>query len=122
MPTFFVSPSDRPEWTEDPEAFGEALREGFPGVVVRDSAEQDPTVILHFDIDDVTLGHLHRSGHVVAVDNDLEVATRVAAWWRQRVPEDVELFFYDEAFSANVPVAPGVDGEALAAHYLAAVD
>ena len=118
MPTYFVSPPDRPEWAEDPQAFAAALSEHWPSAEVREAAE-DSTMALYFELADA-LGALDRDGQAVNVDGEVEVAANVAAWWRARVPDAVDLIFYDEGYSADVPVEPGADGDAVASAYLAA--
>ncbi len=119
MPTYFVSPPDRPEWAEEPAAFAAALCERWPDAEVRDAPE-DSTMALYFDAAGAS-GALDRGGQAVSVDGEPEAAARVAAWWRQRVPDAVALVFYDEGYAADVPVEPGADADALASAYLAAV-
>ncbi len=119
MPTYFVSSPDRSDWVEEPAAFAAALRERWPDAEVRE-APGDSTMGLYFEAGGAS-GGLDRGGQAVNVDGEPEVAARVAAWWRQRVPDAVTLVFYDEAFAADVPVEPGADAGALVSAYLAAV-
>jgi hypothetical protein len=120
LPTYFVSPPNRPEWAENPESFALALRERWPDAQVREAPE-DSTMAEYFEVADVS-GALDRGGQAINIAGSLEGATEVAAWWRARVPNTVDLLFYDEGYSADVPVGPGMDGEALASAYLGAVN
>lgn len=63
-------------------------------------------------------GRLHRDLQAMSLDADVPAAAAIAAWWRERVPDDVKLIFYDETYSADVVVEPGADAAKIASAYL----
>jgi hypothetical protein len=121
MPTYLVSPSEPVDWRDDPASFASAFVERWPGAEITEEEGDESPMALSFELkdgDDWVLGRLHGDGQAVEVDTDVGAAAEVAAWWRERVPAEVGLVFYDEGFNRDVPVPPGVDGAALASAYL----
>lgn len=124
MPTYLVSPQDQTDWHEDAQAFASALKAQWAGAQVTEDPPES-TMVLSFEFEEQServLGRLHRDGQAVILDADVPAAAAIAAWWRGRVPEEVALIFYDEGYSADVPVEPGADGAAVATAYLAAAN
>ena len=122
MPTYLISPPEHTEWHENSEGFAMALKERSNDAQVREDPPES-TMALSFELEEQeerVFGRLHRDGQAVSLDADVPAAAAIAAWWRGRVPEAVELIFYDEAYEAAVPVKLGADGGALASAYLSA--
>lgn len=122
MPTYLVSPPEQTDWREDPEDFAVALLQRWPDARTREDPPQS-TMALTFEFEEdgePVQGSLHRDGQAQSLSADLPLATKIATWWRERVPGDVPLIFYDEAFNASAPVQDGMDATAVMDAYLAA--
>jgi hypothetical protein len=46
-------------------------------------------------------GYLFRNGHLV-LDGDIRDCSKFAVWYRQQVPQEIKLVFYDESYSADI--------------------
>jgi hypothetical protein len=46
-------------------------------------------------------GYLLRHGHLV-LDGDIRDCSQFAIWYRQQVPQEIKLVFYDESYSADI--------------------
>jgi hypothetical protein len=121
MPSYIVSTTSSVDWHDDRAAFASAFKERWPDAEIREYPPGSP-MALTFEMQEQgepVLGRLHGNGHAVDMDADVPAAAEIAAWWRARVPVDVAVMFYDDAYNTNVPVEPGADGPTIAAAYLA---
>ena len=65
-------------------------------------------------------GYLQRDGQSVVVYGDIPEAALVAAWFREQVPPEQELIFYDDGYTFDVPLRPGATAAEIEAAALAA--
>ncbi|MBE2314956.1 hypothetical protein DVA67_003155 [Solirubrobacter sp. CPCC 204708] len=122
MSTFLVSPSSDTPWSLDPEAFALRLKARWPEIEVREL--EDSLNALSFrvpvDGDYPPLGHLMSDGQAVTLEGGLAESAEVAAWMREIVEPEQELLFYDEGYSFDVPLRPGITRDEIVAAVLAA--
>jgi hypothetical protein len=119
MAGYIVSTKDSPDWREDPEEFAAAVRERWPDADVELTPDSEGIAVDVWLPDGFELMLLAgRKG--VGTEGDLEGSAEVAAWWRRRVPAEIDLLFYDELYNADVPVERGAAPVALAEAYMTA--
>src|SRR5215471_11539702 len=113
---FFVSPPENPNgWGMEPAALTSEIQRRWPGTVARTTVPPDfyarewETTTLRGTGD----AGLTADGEGLVLDGDIEVCAELALWFRGLVPSEVPLLFYDESFSANVPVGPNTTVEEL---------
>jgi hypothetical protein len=124
MPDYLVTAPFTTDWHEDPAGFAAALEQRWPGAKIKEDAPDSP-IALDFTFEEdgeLVLGSLFRDGRGLSLSAGISVAAKIAAWWRERVPDDVPLVFYDEGYNADVPVPPGADPAEVAEAYLAAAN
>jgi hypothetical protein len=115
---YLVTPPAVTEWSLTPEAFATALRERWADAEVRDVPDSDPTYALDFTAGGVN-GSFGRDGQMLGLNGDVNEAAAVAAWFREVVPPEEPLLFYDPALNGQVALEPGIAGERIAEGYLA---
>lgn len=102
--SYFVSPPDETSWEFDVDEFRERLSE-WQGLKFRDSADPAGFNVLEWSLPlrfGEVYGALDDTGQVIHLDGFLGDCALFALWLRDLVPHDVELLFYDEAYSADV--------------------
>jgi hypothetical protein len=119
MAGYIISPKDTTDWHEDPDEFAAAVRERWPDADVKLTPESEAIAVDAWLPDNFEL-MLLASRSAVGTEGDVAGSAEVAAWWRRRVPAEIELLFYDDLYNADVPVEPGAHPEALAEAYRAA--
>lgn len=110
MADWAVSPTQETDWELDPDDFGRALAERFPGAaserVERGNRLIEFTVPLEGGA--AAEGYVATDRKGIWVDGPVEGAAVLAAWLREQAPEGQELTFYDQSFEVVVPLPPGV--------------
>jgi hypothetical protein len=119
---YLVTPPEETSWRLDPADFERALRERWPEAEVRENPEADPTYALDFS---VTVeqggvdGGFARDGQMLGLQHDVWACAAVATWFRELVPPEQPLLFYDPALNGQAELAPGLSPADLAQRYLA---
>jgi hypothetical protein len=62
-------------------------------------------------------GYLLRNGHLV-LDGDIRDCSQFTVWYRQQVPQEIKLVFYDESYSADIELTLETTVQDVAAHQL----
>lgn len=114
MADYFISPKEKTDLHLEPADFADAIVRSWPGEthqLVEDG--KGPyglrwTVPMRYRRLD---GALNRAGQSVVLDGDVRDAAEFARWVRQQVPSQYPLFFYDEGYSADVPLTGGTSVE-----------
>jgi hypothetical protein len=118
MSDFLVSPSQETAWSIDPEEFEEQLRERWPDAEVW-PGDPDSQRALTFELPSVgdvpPRGRLMRDGQVVGLDGDVPESAEVASWFREVVPAQQELVFWDQGYSFHVPLTEGITRDEIVA-------
>jgi hypothetical protein len=108
-----ISSSRETDWRLDPREFVAALRHRWPDAEIRLRAAGDEHAPLDFTLPSGE-GHpllcdLSADGHAVWISGaTIAQAAEIAVWLRGLVPAEQELLFYDQAFSFDVPLTPGM--------------
>jgi hypothetical protein len=118
MSDFLVSPSQETSWRIDPEEFETHLRERWPDAEVW-PGDPDSQRALTFELPSLgevpPRGRLMRDGQVVGLDGDVPESAEVASWFREVVPAQQELVFWDQEYSFHVPLTEGVTRDEIVA-------
>jgi hypothetical protein len=119
---YLVSPTEPTPWRMEPADFARALRERWPDAEVRESARSDGMYALDFTVmveGDRVDGAFARDGQVLGLLHDVVSCAAVATWFRDLVPPEQPLLFYDPALNGQTAVTPGLAPAELAREYLA---
>ena len=65
-------------------------------------------------------GSLARDMVTIHLDGDVRASAVFSRWVRDQVPVDQPLLFYDEGFTADVPITTAMSAEDLAAPFMGA--
>ncbi|HEY1274904.1 MAG TPA: hypothetical protein VGF25_08330 [Thermoleophilaceae bacterium] len=120
MPTFLISPPSETEWRMGEDDFEQRLRSRWPDADVRRHDDPERTYGLEFTLRDdgpPVIGGLEREGWTVFVEGEPEQAARIARWFRDQVPPEQPLLFYDQEYSAQVELGADTQVEELAAPF-----
>jgi hypothetical protein len=118
---YLVSPAEETDWRIDPAELEAALRARWELVRYHPNAEHD---MFAFDFDLAVGGGLvdggfARDGKVLGLGGDVNLVARVAVWFRELVPAEQSLLFYDQMYNGHVELTPGMSAAQLAEAYLA---
>ena len=101
MSEYFISRPDDNEWSLDIEAFARKLQERWPNIRLRSYPAQAEWDIKEEEY--VIVGELYFSpGPVVCIDGELKGCAEFALWYRQQIPADQLIWFYDDELSNHV--------------------
>lgn len=102
--SYFISPPDERSFAFDIDEFCDRLSD-WEGINIRQSDKPGDLNAVEWDLElrvgDV-YGALDSTGQIVHLDGFLGDCALFALWLRTIVPKQVELLFYDEAYSADV--------------------
>ena len=119
---FLVTPPGETSWRMEPAEFATALRARWPDAQVHENPEADPTYAFEFSVavnDGSVDGAFGRDGQMLGLQHDVFACAEVAAWFRQQVPPEQPLLFYDPALNGRAELTPGLGAGELACAYLA---
>ncbi|MEV0842264.1 hypothetical protein AB0I55_22340 [Actinocatenispora sera] len=87
-----------------------ALKEDWPEAVITDQESQEVRrVVWEYSESGHDLeGYLHADGTCIYLDSGLELAAKFALWFRELVPNDIELLFCDDSYSFNGVIEHGM--------------
>ena len=108
-----ISSSRETDWRLEPRAFVAALRRRWPDAEVRLRVAGNEDSTLDFTLPSgegyPLLCYLSADGQAVWISGaTIAEAAEIAVWFRVLVPAEQELLFYDQAFSFDVPLTPGM--------------
>ncbi|WP_406094698.1 hypothetical protein [Kitasatospora purpeofusca] len=91
-----------------------ALEHDWPTAAIRERQESQESrdVVWTFSEEGRELeGYSHADGTCIYLDSPLDLAARFALWFRDLIPEDIDLAFCDDGynFSGNVEIDMGID-------------
>jgi hypothetical protein len=118
---YFVSPPAPTSWRLEPEQFRSAVVQQWPDARVREITDPSSTAALDVRLDlegKPVDGTLARDGQAIALEADVHASARFARWLRSIVPSTQALVFYDEGYSADVPLTPDTTEEQLTRPFL----
>lgn len=113
---YLVSPPEPTDWRMDPTEFMNAVLRQWPDARVRKVTDPRSTAALdvHIDLDGKRLdGTLSLDGLAVSLEADVQASARFARWLRSIVPSTQPLLFYDEGYTADVPLTAETTEEQL---------
>jgi hypothetical protein len=103
----FVSPPTETPWKADPAQLAEAMGAHFERIAIRPGGERSQAHALEWTWS-TPYGPVEGSLDVactgVVLDGDIRPCAEFAIWLRSFAPQNQELVFYDEAYSAVVPL------------------
>jgi hypothetical protein len=120
LPTFLISPPSETDWRMTADDFERRLRERWPDADVRRIDDDERTYVLQFTLPGdgpPVVGGLEREGWTVFVEGDSAQAAEVARWFREQVPDEQPLLFYDQEYSGQVELTPDTTVEELVAPF-----
>lgn len=101
MSEYFISRPDDNQWSLDIEAFARKLQSRWPSARLRSRSDQAQWDIREREY--TIVGELYLSpGPVVCVEGELESCAEFALWYRQQIPADQLIWFYDDELSDHV--------------------
>jgi hypothetical protein len=56
-------------------------------------------------------GNLHKNGERIVFDGTLHYVVEFAAWLRSIVPSSVKMIFFDEGYTFELSLTPGIAGQ-----------
>ena len=105
----------------DPAEFRDALLRRWPNAEVEEvtGTLRTAALDLYVDVEGNRLdGTLSRDGLTVALEADVHASARFALWFRSIVPHTQPLLFYDEGYTADVPLTTETTEEQLTQPFL----
>lgn len=120
MKMLISSPTET-AWRVDPDELGQLLQKLSSRISIRHQNMHSTAHALEWDWstpDGPIEGSLNAARDCVVLDGDVERCAEFAVWFRSVVPPDQDLLFYDEGYSADVPLLMNTTAEALAAPFL----
>lgn len=120
MPRFLISIPGERNWQIGEDDFEQRLRSRFPDVEVQRRDDEDDvypvSATIESDGPPVIVG-LQRNGSTLSIDGDLDQAGTIARWYRDQVPGEQPLVFYDQEYTADVELRPDTTAEELTAPF-----
>ena len=117
---YLVTPPEETAWRMEPDEFLARLRERWPDAAVREVPGSDPTYAFDFTVTEPGRvdGAWAHSGQMLGLDGEITDVMSLAVWFREQVPAEQPLLFYDPALNGQLTLEPGADPAAAARAYL----
>ena len=118
---YFISPSEKTDWRISRDAFAKELLMQWPEAHIEmiTNFQSLHALAWTLQIGEWRLdGTLTKDANVVHLDGDIRACATFALWFRSRVPTEQDLLFYDEGYSADVPLLLETTKAELVAHFL----
>ena len=107
MADFLIAAFDETKWQMVPAELERQVRAGWPQAEVW-LGEARVSFTIPLEDDYAINGGLDRGAGAVALDAGLADSARFAAWYREQVPPEQELHFFDEGATFTIALEPGV--------------
>ena len=113
----FVTSMDE-SWTLGLDTFRTSFENRFPQATLSSLSANEAYAAksenVEHEVDELLF---RKAGDSLAIEGSLQGCARVAAWFRELVPAQYALRFYDLDYYGDVEVRPGMTAEAIAAAY-----
>jgi hypothetical protein len=117
---YLVSPPAETDWRLDPADFEAALRARWPVVDFHPNTGDMYAFDFGVEVDGGRVdGGFARDGQVLGLGGDLFPCAQVAVWFRELVPAEQPLLFYDQGYNGHAELTPGMSAAALVEAYRA---
>jgi hypothetical protein len=119
--SYFISPPESPNWRIESETLAEQILLRWPEAQIEKITQPESLHALSWTlrIGEWRLdGTLTKDGTVVHLEGDVRACAVFATWFRGIVPSEQDLIFYDDGYSADVPLTPSTTEDELCAPFL----
>ncbi|HEX2570472.1 MAG TPA: hypothetical protein VH877_13020 [Polyangia bacterium] len=122
--SYFISPPEQTDWRMDIDSFERDLRQKWPNATIERRPPSDSFHALTWTIngqnDQLRIdGAITRTGQTIHLDGDVHACAAFARWFRSKTPDAQPLLFYDESYSADVPLRLDTTEDQIAHPFLA---
>lgn len=119
--SYFISPPEKTDWRIGTDVLAKGLLTQWPDAQVEiiTNPQSLHAIAWTLQIGEWRLdGTLTKDGNVVHLDGDVRACATFALWFRTKVPTEQDLLFYDEGYSADVPLQVETTKDDLVAPFL----
>jgi hypothetical protein len=102
---YFISPPEETDWKIDVNALCKAISLNWSKATIEIVNNPNSLYILTWSMEINTYlldGTLTKDRNVVYLDGDIRACAIFALWFRQQVPSEQKLIFYDEGYSCDI--------------------
>ena len=120
VPRFLISTPGEGDWRIGEDDFERRLLARFPGAQLQRRDDGDDAYPVSASIEGegpTVIVRLQRNGSTLSIDGDIDQAGKIARWYRDQVPNEQPLVFYDQEYAADVALGPDTTAEELAAPF-----